>query len=369
MLASWANLWDAVRSLLDRLDRMPFPAAHPSLLQALAERGYAEPTPVQAAVLAADAAGRDLLVSAQTGSGKTVAFGLAMAPDAARRGRALRRRPAAPLALVIAPTRELALQVERELSWLYAASRRPRRRLRRRHGHPPRAAARWPQGAHIVVGTPGRLRDHLERGNLDVSALQGRGARRGRRDARPGLSRGPRVHPRRHAGRAPHAAVLGHHPQARSPRWPSATSATRCASPPPASARRTATSSTARCAIAPNEREHAVVNVLRFFEAPRRARLLRDPRGRAPPARQPARARLLRRRAVGRADPERAHPRAAGAARRPRPGLRRHRRRRARPRPARPRPRHPRRPAATTARRCSTAAAAPAAPAARASRC
>ena len=56
---------------------MPFPAVNPALAQALAEREYAEPTPVQSAVLAPEAEGRDLLVSAQTGSGKTVAFGLA----------------------------------------------------------------------------------------------------------------------------------------------------------------------------------------------------------------------------------------------------------------------------------------------------
>src|SRR5690606_24198437 len=81
--------------------------------------GYAEPTEVQAAVLAEDAAGRDLLVSAQTGSGKTVAFGLAAAPTLL--GEATRfDRADAPLALVIAPTRELALQVNTELAWLYA---------------------------------------------------------------------------------------------------------------------------------------------------------------------------------------------------------------------------------------------------------
>ena len=67
---------------------MPFQTLPPPVQQALATRGYAEPTPVQAAVLQPDATGRDLLVSAQTGSGKTVAFGLAIAPtllgDAAR---------------------------------------------------------------------------------------------------------------------------------------------------------------------------------------------------------------------------------------------------------------------------------------------
>src|SRR5258706_2358803 len=90
---------------------LPFPHAHPSLVAALTKREYTEPTPVQAAVLASDAGERDLLVSAQTGSGKTVAFGLALAPtllgDAARFERA-----GAPLALIVAPTRELALQVQ-----------------------------------------------------------------------------------------------------------------------------------------------------------------------------------------------------------------------------------------------------------------
>src|SRR5919108_12151 len=98
---------------------MAFPAVHPALARALADRGYAEPTPVQAAVLQPEAAGRDLLVSAQTGSGKTVAFGLAIAPTLLDDAGEL--EPAAePLGLIIAPTRELALQVHRELSWLYA---------------------------------------------------------------------------------------------------------------------------------------------------------------------------------------------------------------------------------------------------------
>ena len=68
---------------------MIFDHLPPLLAQALSARGYADPTPVQAAVLEPDAVGRDLIVSAQTGSGKTVAFGLAIAPPTARR-----RRPA-----------------------------------------------------------------------------------------------------------------------------------------------------------------------------------------------------------------------------------------------------------------------------------
>ena len=137
------------------------------LQAALKDKGYDRLTPVQEAVLAEGLAGRDLLVSAQTGSGKTVAFGLAIAPEVLGGVDAL--LPAEkPLALVVAPTRELAQQVAREFQWLYGPAgvqlatcvggmdyRTERRALER--------------GAHVVVGTPGRLRDHIERGSLDLS--------------------------------------------------------------------------------------------------------------------------------------------------------------------------------------------------------
>lgn len=147
---------------------MARPPIAPPLAQALEARGYTQLTSVQEAVLDPALAGRDLLVSAQTGSGKTLAFGLAFAPEllAATEPGATPR----PAALIIAPTRELALQVAGELTWLYAATglrlatcvggmdyRSERRALL--------------SGAEIVVGTPGRLRDHLERGSLDLSAL------------------------------------------------------------------------------------------------------------------------------------------------------------------------------------------------------
>jgi ATP-dependent RNA helicase DeaD len=140
------------------------------LAQALADKGYETLTSVQEAVLAEGVAGRDALVSAQTGSGKTVAFGLAIAPEILN-GQDVLLYADKPIALAIAPTRELALQVARELEWLYAGAqaklatcvggmdyRTERRALER--------------GAHIVVGTPGRLRDHIERGSLDLSGLR-----------------------------------------------------------------------------------------------------------------------------------------------------------------------------------------------------
>ena len=87
---------------------MTFLTTSPPLARALAERNYDSPTPVQTAVLADAAADRDLLVSAQTGSGKTVAYGLAIAKNLLK-GDQRFERAAAPLALIVAPTRELAL--------------------------------------------------------------------------------------------------------------------------------------------------------------------------------------------------------------------------------------------------------------------
>ncbi len=141
----------------------------PALARALADRNYNAPTPVQSAVLASETQGGDILVSAQTGSGKTIAYGLAIASTVL--GNAERLADARePVALIVAPTRELALQVERELTWLYKyASARivacvggMDARLERR---------KLSEGAHIVVGTPGRLRDHIERGGLIATSL------------------------------------------------------------------------------------------------------------------------------------------------------------------------------------------------------
>ena len=142
----------------------------PALASTLTERGYDKLTAVQMAVLGEDAQNTDLLVSAQTGSGKTVAFGLAMAPVLLGDAQVL-GEVSVPMALVIAPTRELAMQVQRELQWLYAKAgarigscvggmdmRMERRALA--------------DGPHIVVGTPGRLRDHITRGSLDISGLR-----------------------------------------------------------------------------------------------------------------------------------------------------------------------------------------------------
>ena len=142
---------------------------HSALAEALAARGYDTLTSVQSAVIKEEAEGRDLIVSAKTGSGKTVAFGLAIAEQLLEADRAPWTRE--PLGLVIAPTRELAIQVSKELDWLYAST--GARVITCVGGMDPMKERRALQGgAHIVVGTPGRLRDHLERGALDLSALR-----------------------------------------------------------------------------------------------------------------------------------------------------------------------------------------------------
>ncbi|MFO0651736.1 MAG: DEAD/DEAH box helicase [Polyangiales bacterium] len=145
-------------------------SAHPTLLRALQQRGYEKPTPVQAAVMAPEHIARDLMVSAETGSGKTVAFGLAVA-NTLLGERATFDPPKRPRALVLAPTRELAMQVQRELAWLY-------------HHAGMRSVAcvggmgmaiqlkLLGDGVHLVVGTPGRLCDHIERGALSLEDLE-----------------------------------------------------------------------------------------------------------------------------------------------------------------------------------------------------
>ena len=142
---------------------------HAALAEALAARGYDTLTSVQSAVIRKEAHDRDLIVSARTGSGKTVAFGLAIAGQLLEGERAPWTRE--PKGLVIAPTRELALQVSKELEWLYGLA--GARVVTCVGGMDPMKERRALQGgAHIVVGTPGRLRDHLERGALDLSALR-----------------------------------------------------------------------------------------------------------------------------------------------------------------------------------------------------
>ena len=137
------------------------------LLPALKKRGFEKLTPVQQAVSEADDGNRDLRISSQTGSGKTVAIGFSMV----ERVIIGPQDRIGPTTLIIAPTRELAMQVKEELGWLFADLRgvdcevvtggtsldRERLRLRRKPS--------------VLVGTPGRLLDHLRRGSVDISSV------------------------------------------------------------------------------------------------------------------------------------------------------------------------------------------------------
>ena len=138
------------------------------LVPALKRRGFEKLTPVQLAIANADDGRRDLRISSQTGSGKTVAIGFSMIQEVVTD----KRERVGPTTLVIAPTRELAMQVKEELSWLFAdlpgvdcevvtggtPIDRERQRLRRKPS--------------VLVGTPGRLLDHLRRGAVDISSVK-----------------------------------------------------------------------------------------------------------------------------------------------------------------------------------------------------
>jgi ATP-independent RNA helicase DbpA len=137
------------------------PAATLGNLQRL---GYTSMTPIQAATLPLALAGHDLIAQGQTGSGKTVAFALALLAN-------LNPRRFAVQALVLCPTRELADQVTQELRRL-ARAEDNLKVLTLCGGATMRPQlASLEHGAHIVVGTPGRLLDHLERGSLRLDAL------------------------------------------------------------------------------------------------------------------------------------------------------------------------------------------------------
>ena len=145
----------------DGFDALPLA---PQMLANLAQLGYARMTPIQAASLPVALLGKDLIAQAKTGSGKTAAFALALLAN-------LNARRFAVQAMVLCPTRELADQVTTEIRRLARAEENIKVvtlcggvALRGQ-------SASLEHGAHIVVGTPGRIMDHLERGNLQLDAL------------------------------------------------------------------------------------------------------------------------------------------------------------------------------------------------------
>jgi len=139
------------------------------LLRALGAAGLVTPTPIQAEAIPALLDGRDMLGIAQTGTGKTAAFGLPLLQHLARRAEGL--QPRSVRALILAPTRELAMQIDEEL-------RKFGRFLGIRHalvfggvGHTPQIRA-LEKGVDILVATPGRLLDHLDAGVVKLDRVQ-----------------------------------------------------------------------------------------------------------------------------------------------------------------------------------------------------
>ncbi|RAO75404.1 DEAD/DEAH box helicase [Dyella jiangningensis] len=140
----------------------------PALLRALAEQGYAEPTPIQAAAIPVVLEGGDLLAAAQTGTGKTAAFSLPLLQHLSTAGATQTRRPRA---LVLTPTRELAAQVHDNLrdygkhlrisstTIFGGVSMGPQMQALRR-------------GVDIVIATPGRLIDHMQQRSIDLSGVE-----------------------------------------------------------------------------------------------------------------------------------------------------------------------------------------------------
>ncbi len=137
---------------------------HPDVVQAVAERGYLSPTPIQEGVIPLMLAGHDILGQAQTGTGKTAAFSLPILHTIDPSQKRVQ-------ALIVAPTRELASQVSQAI---YAYGRLRGVRVLAIYGGQPygRQIARLKKGVDVVVGTPGRLLDLIRQGALDLSVVQ-----------------------------------------------------------------------------------------------------------------------------------------------------------------------------------------------------
>ena len=142
----------------------------PFLLRALAEQGYENPTPVQQQAIPLALAGHDLLAGAQTGTGKTAAFGLPLLQHLGTRPQAV-NGPRRPRALVLAPTRELATQVHDSLRGYSKYLRIPSAVIYGGVGMGNQLDA-LRRGVDLVIACPGRLIDHIERRSVDLSGIE-----------------------------------------------------------------------------------------------------------------------------------------------------------------------------------------------------
>lgn len=144
----------------------PFTAVPAPLAAAMRDRGFTQLTKIQAAVLDQDKAGANLRMSSETGSGKTIAIGLVLA-DALLNGETIKRK--GPAALLITPTRELAMQVAGELTWLFEQVRGVQVEVVTGGVDIRGDRRRLAQRPQILVATPGRLLDHIRTGVVDCS--------------------------------------------------------------------------------------------------------------------------------------------------------------------------------------------------------
>ena len=133
--------------------------------------GYRVPTPVQAKAIPLGLEGRDVIGSAQTGTGKTAAFGLPMIERLMLRLNDVPLKPRQPRALVLTPTRELALQVKESITGFSRKTGISSAAIFGGVGIQSQIDA-LKRGVHIVVATPGRLIDHMEQRNVDLSAIE-----------------------------------------------------------------------------------------------------------------------------------------------------------------------------------------------------
>ena len=143
-----------------------------ALLSVLAEDGYSEPSPIQAAIIPPLLAGRDVIGQAQTGTGKTAAFALPILAQLVADAQSDTPKPKGPTALILAPTRELAIQVAD--AFARYARKLPRISAIAIYGGAEfrGQAVALKRGVQVVVGTPGRVMDHMRRGTLDVSSVR-----------------------------------------------------------------------------------------------------------------------------------------------------------------------------------------------------
>ena len=273
-----------------------------NIVRTLADLGAAAPFAIQAATIPEILAGRDVLARGRTGSGKTIAFGAPLVENVLRAQAGKRREfGRKPKALILAPTRELALQIDRTIQPIARSVGLFTTQI---YGGVPQArqVGALKKGVDIIIGTPGRIEDLITQRKLDLSRRHGRRDRRGRPHVRARLPRARAAHPPRDGGRLAEAALLG---DAR-----------------PRGRRRSSTSSSSSPSVhevagedqASSTIEHRVL-VIEHRDKARDPRPARRPRRQDPRLRPHPRVRRDARRAVRR----RRHP-GRLAARRPQPG-------------------------------------------------